>query len=80
MHRNHAMPSHKILPEGNDILTANFLGEELQQISVMKPYVELPDYSNVIEPDEITFDRLDELKFFQDFVVDEHKPFISIDY
>ena len=40
----------------------------------------LPDEPNILEPHEITDERISELNFFLDYFLDHHKHYISSNY
>ena len=55
----------KILPEGSNILVANFIDEPFTAVKVMNDNIDLEDYIDVIEPDGLNEARLKELEFLR---------------
>ena len=70
----------KIRPEGNNILVANKLGEDLRNYQIIKEEITSFDEPLDIEPLEIPASRLEELKYFEQFVDQEHKFYIGSNY
>ena len=66
----------KIPPEGEEILVANYVGQEYEPVKVMKKDVSLLESLSKINPEGFDDVRKNELKFFTDYVTSDHSAFV----
>jgi hypothetical protein len=70
----------RIEEHGNDIQVANHVGDVFNSYHIMKENIDLPEFPGKVQPDGLAEDRIKYLKFFENFVIDHHREYISGDY